>query len=228
MLHSTLLLVPVFGLLAQAIESYSPISVRSTKRQLLTCEQSHGNGSIPCGGPKSNLCFNPGLGQTCCQDSGWCDSGSYCAPIAGYCCPEDQDPTTCAENAATFDMSSSAIEHITTAASTGAIRTFTVTPFLAAGPRPTPVNTPNSDVEGMLKPSVEPLAEFAAKSSRTCHGLPAISTPMVIQISNTSASAPIQSPTFVSPVVQVSIAAESRVLIIYVVAVAVASVIAFL
>ncbi|KAI0460200.1 hypothetical protein F5B21DRAFT_498802 [Xylaria acuta] len=227
MLHSILLLMPAFGLVAQATESYWPISVPSTKRQLITCEHTYGNGSIPCGGAESTWCFNPGLGQTCCQDGGWCDSGSYCAPVKGYCCPEDVDLATCAKNAG-FDMPSSATDHITTGASTGAFRTFTVTPFLAADPGPTLVNTPNSDVEGMLEPSIEPLAEFAAKSSKTCHGSPAISTPMVIQISNTSASAPIQFPTSVSPVVQVSIAPESRALISYIATLAVASLIAFL
>ncbi|KAI1757294.1 hypothetical protein F4782DRAFT_526053 [Xylaria castorea] len=227
MLHSILLLVPAFGLVAQAIESYSPISVPHPKRQLMTCEHTYGNGSLPCGGPESTWCFNPGLGQTCCQDSGFCDSGSYCAPVAGYCCLKDEDLATCAKHAG-FDIPSSAIEHTTTGASTGAVRTFTVTPFLAANPRPTPVNAPKSGVQGMLEPSIEPLTEFATKSPTTCHRLPAISTPMVIQISNASASTPIPSPKSGSPVVQVSIAAKSRVLIRHIAALAMASVVAFL
>jgi hypothetical protein len=33
------------------------------KRQLLSCEQTYGRGSINCGGSGSTFCFNPSLGQ---------------------------------------------------------------------------------------------------------------------------------------------------------------------
>ncbi|KAI0863088.1 hypothetical protein F4860DRAFT_522644 [Xylaria cubensis] len=214
MLHTILLLVPAFVLATQASESYSPISVPSPKRQLMSCEYTYGNGSIPCGGPESTWCYNPGLGQTCCQDSGFCDTGSYCAPVAGYCCLEDEDLATCAKNAG-FDLPSSAVGHTATSTSKGAVRTFTVTPFLASNPKPTVVNVLSSGAEGMLKPST------------TCK-LPTISTPMVIQVSNASASTPISSPKAASSVVQVSIAAESRAIIRLVAMLAVASIIALL
>ncbi|TRX96773.1 hypothetical protein FHL15_002439 [Xylaria flabelliformis] len=190
MLHTILLLVPAFVLATQASESYSPISVPSPKRQLMSCEYTYGNGSIPCGGPESTWCYNPGLGQ-------------------------DEDLATCAKNAG-FDLPSSAVEHTATSTSTGAVRTFTITPFLASNPKPTVVNALSSGAEGMLKPST------------TCHKLPAISTPMVIQVSNASASTPISSPKAASSVVQVSIAAESRAIIRLVAMLAVASIIALL
>ncbi|KAI0555199.1 hypothetical protein F4679DRAFT_578586 [Xylaria curta] len=215
MLHTILLLVQAFVLATQATENYSPISVPSPKRQLMSCEYTYGNGSIPCGGPESTWCYNPGQGQTCCQDSGFCDSGSYCAPVAGYCCLEDEDLATCAKNAG-FNLPSSAVGHTATGTSTGAVRTFTVTPFLASNPKPTVVNALSSGAEGMMKPST------------TCHKLPAISTPMVIQVSNTSVSTPISSPKAASSVVQVSIAAESRAIIGHVAALVVASILALL
>ncbi|KAH8161940.1 hypothetical protein CIB48_g6309 [Xylaria polymorpha] len=203
MLHSILLLVPAFGLVAQATELYWPLPTQYSEGQLMTCESTYGNGSIPCGGPESRWCFNPSLGQ------------------------DNEELSICARTEDS-DMPSSAIEHSTITTSTGAIRTFTVTPFLAANPKPTLTNTPKSNVEGMLEPSIEPLTAFVAGSSTICQGKPAISTPMVIQISNTSASHPAQFPTSVSPVVQVSIAAESRALISYIAALAVGSAIIFL
>ncbi|KAI1734237.1 hypothetical protein F4680DRAFT_358205 [Xylaria scruposa] len=215
MLHTILLLVPAFVLATQATESYSPISVPSPKRQLMSCESTYGSGSTPCGGPESTQCYNPSMGQTCCQDSGYCDSGSYCAPVAGYCCLNGEDLATCARNAG-FDLPSSAVGHMATSTSAKAVRTFTVTPFLASNPKPTVVNALSSGAEGMMKPST------------TCHKLPAISTPMVIQASNTSVSTPISSPKAASSVVQVSIAAKSRVIIRHVAALAVASIVAFL
>ncbi|KAI0446794.1 hypothetical protein F4803DRAFT_546941 [Xylaria telfairii] len=225
MLRSILLLVPAFGLVTQATELYWPLPAQHSGGQLMTCESTYGNGSIPCGGPESTWCFNPGLGQVCCPDNGFCNGGSRCAPVAGYCCPEDNEECARTEES---DKPSSAIKQSTITSSTGAMRTFTVKPFLAASPRPTLTNTPKSNVEGMVEPSIEPLTEFVAGSSTICRGKPAISTPMVIQVSNTSASHPNQVPTSVSTVVQVSIAAESRPLISYIAAVAVGSAIVFL
>lgn len=63
MLHSILLLVPAFGLVAQATELYWPLPTQYSEGQLMTCESTYGNGSIPCGGPESRWCFNPSLGQ---------------------------------------------------------------------------------------------------------------------------------------------------------------------
>ncbi|KAI3329441.1 hypothetical protein HD806DRAFT_530832 [Xylariaceae sp. AK1471] len=225
MLCSSLLLLPAFGLLAQATESYSPVSALSRRRQLMTCGQTYGNGSIPCGGPQSTLCFNPGLGQTCCDvDRGFCGSGSYCAPVAGYCCLEGEDLTTCAENAG-FDLPSSATGQITTTVPTmvtsaRASRTFTVTPFLAADPGPTLLIKPDTDADPSTElstvPSTEPFAvAFTEPSTTTCHETPSFTTPVVMPVSTTS----------LSPIVQVSVAVkENRALISTIAMVAVAGV----
>lgn len=34
-----------------------------------TCEEAWGPGSIDCGPPSNNLCYNPGEGQSCCYES---------------------------------------------------------------------------------------------------------------------------------------------------------------
>ncbi len=33
-----------------------------------TCEEAWGAGSIDCGPPENNLCYNPGQGQSCCHE----------------------------------------------------------------------------------------------------------------------------------------------------------------
>ncbi|KAI2602010.1 hypothetical protein GGR54DRAFT_556232 [Hypoxylon sp. NC1633] len=81
-------------------EKYGRISVTQVKRQTTTCDQTYGAGAQLCGDSGSAFCFNPSLGQSCCAtDSGFCDAGKYCAPVAGYCCLEGEDLATCAQNA---------------------------------------------------------------------------------------------------------------------------------
>lgn len=63
MLYSSLFLLTAFELLAQAAESYPQFLTPAQKRQVMSCEQTYGNGSIPCGGEDTTTCFNPGLGQ---------------------------------------------------------------------------------------------------------------------------------------------------------------------
>ncbi|KAI5920050.1 hypothetical protein F4810DRAFT_713919 [Camillea tinctor] len=122
--------VPVF-----ARENYAPVFPVGQKRQLMTCEQTYGSGSMQCGGMDSRFCFNPNLGQTCCeQDSGYCEQGTYCAPVAGYCCVEGEDLVTCAKNAG-FDLPNSASISMAASAPVTAAPTvnrpvLTVTPFL--------------------------------------------------------------------------------------------------
>ncbi|KAI1420622.1 hypothetical protein F5Y12DRAFT_719378 [Xylaria sp. FL1777] len=230
MLYSSLFLLPAFELLAQATESYSPLSTSSRRRQLATCDQTYGNGSIPCGGLESTWCFNPNLGQTCCQlDGGFCNDGSYCAPVAGYCCLEDEDVAACAERAG-FDLPNAAVNGYNTnpdpivATQARVSRTFTVTPFLTAHPGPTPIDVPDSDIEPYTEPfdkSVSDfLTEFTVGYFTACRETPSASAPVVIQIANASTSSShwasmstsssAQATASVSPLVQVSTATKEK------------------
>ncbi|KAB8302467.1 hypothetical protein EYC80_005873 [Monilinia laxa] len=66
------------------------------KRDFLTCEQTYGGGSIPCGGGDSKYCYDPTIGESCCmQDYGYCGIGDVCAPIEGYCCHENENTQIC-------------------------------------------------------------------------------------------------------------------------------------
>ncbi|KAI0540773.1 hypothetical protein GGR58DRAFT_511492 [Xylaria digitata] len=236
MLHSLLFVLPAFELLVQATEGYSQLSTPPHRRQLMTCDQIYGNGSIPCGGSDSTWCYNPNLGQTCCPlDSGFCNSGSYCAPVAGYCCFEDEDLATCAERAG-FDLpNGTANSRIpdpgpVMAGPSRSSRTFTVTPFLTAGPRPTLTNTPDPDGDLSGWPSNDPFEEpfdaqtFTVELPATCHETRSFSASVVVQISNTTVSLltptstsvlpSVEASTSVLPLVRVSIAVkEGRSLI---------------
>ncbi|KAI1163252.1 hypothetical protein F5B18DRAFT_323080 [Nemania serpens] len=213
MLFSVLLLLPTFGLLVQATESYARVSASSRKRQMKSCEDTYGNGTVPCGGSDSTWCYNPSLGQTCCHlDGGFCNSGSYCAPVAGYCCPEDEDLSTCARNNG-FDLPNSGLSHITTpdsllATSTEASRTLTVSPFLEPDSTPTLIYTLGPEAEGASGRFTALRTNFVAASSATCHEGPSFTNPVVVQISNTSASPSMRASKSVSPVIQVSISVK--------------------
>ncbi|KAI0432123.1 hypothetical protein F5Y09DRAFT_354131 [Xylaria sp. FL1042] len=231
MLYSSLFLLPAFELLVQATESHSPASMPSRRRQLTTCDQTYGNGSIPCGGPESELCYNPNLGQTCCKlDGGFCNAGSYCAPVAGYCCLKDEDLTTCAEragfalpNSAVNDYSENSVSAVVAPARVS--RTFTVTPFLTAHPGPTPVNTPGFNTGSHTEPFEESMTHFlteftvTVRFSTACHATPSYSAPAVAQVANastwssslrsTSASSSARASASVSSIIQVSTAAKA-------------------
>ncbi|KAI2628902.1 hypothetical protein GGS21DRAFT_492447 [Xylaria nigripes] len=220
MLYSCLLVLSAFGLVVQGTESYAPLPTPLHKRQLMTCEQAYGNGSIPCGDEDSKWCYNPDLGQSCCpSDGGFCPQGSYCAPVAGYCCPKGEDPESCAENAG-FTLPATAIEtagrSMTRAAEIS--RTFSVTPFLTPGPNPTPMGSLNADkavvAETAAKSVAKPAGDFPA-----CYQAPSIATSIAVQIPNstipsllqvvTSSSHSVPAPTSTSPVVHVSIATRN-------------------
>ncbi|KAI1112458.1 hypothetical protein F5Y14DRAFT_269124 [Nemania sp. NC0429] len=229
MLFSLLLLVPTFGLLGGATETYARVSASSHKRQMKSCEETYGNGTVPCGGSDSTWCYNPDLGQTCCHlDGGFCNSGSYCAPVAGYCCPEDVDLSTCARING-FDLPNSGLGHITTpdtskATSTEVSRTFTVSPFLEPDSTPTPIFTLDSGADNAPGSFTALRTNVVAASSATCHEAPSFTNPVVIQISNTSASPSMRPSTPVSPVIQVSISVErNRSLVSSIIIVLVAS-----
>ncbi|KAI1645712.1 uncharacterized protein F4817DRAFT_167550 [Daldinia loculata] len=138
------LLLLCCGLLVSAQEKHAGTSVVRHKRETGTCEQTYGEGSQSCGGSGSTYCFNPKIGQSCCSaDKGFCDSGKYCAPVAGYCCLEGEDLETCARNAG-FTLPSSASNmsadpHTVANATTVARPTLTVLPFLKESPAPTPM-----------------------------------------------------------------------------------------
>ena len=93
------------------------------RRQLMTCEQAYGPGSMQCGPGERNFCYNPSQGQvsqenqksktrgplmnmadislrhrqSCCEsDFGFCPQGTYCAPVAGFCCEAAENLAACA------------------------------------------------------------------------------------------------------------------------------------
>ncbi|KAI1312424.1 hypothetical protein F5Y03DRAFT_408465 [Xylaria venustula] len=209
MLYS-LLLLSAFELLAQATESYSPLSSSSRGRQLMTCDQTYGNGSLPCGEPESTWCYNPGLGQTCCQlDGGFCTGGDYCAPVAGYCCLEGENLETCAARAG-FQWPNSAVNgyivNPNSAVATPArvSRTFTVTPFLTPAPAPSPIDTLGSGIESSEETTTNFLTEFTVRIATVCHETPSPSAAAVVQITNTSASTLNWASMSASPSVQAS------------------------
>ncbi|GAW18229.1 hypothetical protein ANO14919_077030 [Xylariales sp. No.14919] len=224
MLYSLLFLLAAFESLAQATEGYSLLPKPSRRRQSTTCDQTYGNGSIPCGGLDSPWCYNPNLGQTCCPlDSGFCNDGSYCAPVAGYCCFEDEDLASCAQRAG-FDLPNVANYRITdpSPTMTGPMRvsrTFTVTPFLTANPVPTPTGIPDSDGEISMEPFDESFDEppmglqttFTVKFPTTCHQTLPLSASVVVQITNASASRSTLASISTSPSVQASMPVSTLV-----------------
>jgi len=65
-----------------------------------TCADAFGAGFVQCG--TGNECFDPSAGESCCQATYPCPSGSFCL-IDGYCCPNGLDAATCAaENGVTL------------------------------------------------------------------------------------------------------------------------------
>jgi len=98
---STVLLFFGSGLLASAADQglYAPVALTS-KRAVMSCEQTYGAGSVSCGNSNTSMCYNPSQGQSCCAtDNGYCEKGQFCAPVAGFCCVEGEDLAGCAKNA---------------------------------------------------------------------------------------------------------------------------------
>ncbi|KAI0394018.1 hypothetical protein F5Y17DRAFT_277199 [Xylariaceae sp. FL0594] len=129
---------------AESTETYHPLSLptmtapppRRREATPATCEQTYGNGSVACGGSDSDMCYNPTLGQTCCElDKGFCSGGSYCAPVAGYCCLQSEDLETCARNAG-FDLPIPAVTGNTTSGATTSTTSTTLyaTPTVSVSP----------------------------------------------------------------------------------------------
>ncbi|KAK4136777.1 hypothetical protein BT67DRAFT_190634 [Trichocladium antarcticum] len=69
-------------------------------RQRLSCEATYSAGWEKCGDRNSIFCYDPTSGQSCCAvDDSHCDKGTWCAPVAGYCCLDSEDLAACAKNA---------------------------------------------------------------------------------------------------------------------------------
>ncbi|KAK4461247.1 hypothetical protein QBC42DRAFT_330250 [Cladorrhinum samala] len=73
--------------------------------QSMSCEETYGEDWTVCGDViSSRFCYNPFMEQSCCAvDNGYCEEGTWCAPVAGYCCLDSEDLETCARNAG-FDI----------------------------------------------------------------------------------------------------------------------------
>ncbi|KAK2072872.1 hypothetical protein P8C59_007201 [Phyllachora maydis] len=57
-----------------------------------SCADLYGVGAVPCRNATSRSCYSPPRGQSCCApDSGYCGRGTYCAPVAGICCAQEED-----------------------------------------------------------------------------------------------------------------------------------------
>ncbi|KAH6853391.1 hypothetical protein B0I37DRAFT_409564 [Chaetomium sp. MPI-CAGE-AT-0009] len=69
-------------------------------RQYMSCRETYGEGWRTCGSWTSRSCYSPDLGHSCCNvDNNYCEAGTWCAPVAGYCCLDTEDLETCARNA---------------------------------------------------------------------------------------------------------------------------------
>lgn len=98
MYFSTLLFLALGGAGALAGRSFDAAFAPLEKRALKSCAETYGPSSQQCGQKDSGFCFNPAVGQTCCtSDFGYCNKGSYCAPVPGFCCSDDQTVEECAE-----------------------------------------------------------------------------------------------------------------------------------
>ncbi|KAK0118985.1 hypothetical protein ONS95_007852 [Cadophora gregata] len=87
----------LINLTLASVTNHSRMNAAKPKRALLTCLETYGGGSVDCGGQDSLFCYDPTLGETCCEmDNGYCVAGDFCAPVAGYCCTNGEDPETCA------------------------------------------------------------------------------------------------------------------------------------
>jgi len=63
-----------------------------------TCADAFGGGYVTCRdttATQNRLCYNPQVGQTCCEATWACPNGSFCLSEP-YCCPNGEDPKACA------------------------------------------------------------------------------------------------------------------------------------
>jgi len=70
----------------------------TTTAEGATCADAFGAGYVTCRNASdtiNRLCYNPSLGQSCCGASWACPSSAFCL-VEGTCCPNGQDPKSCA------------------------------------------------------------------------------------------------------------------------------------
>ncbi|KAI9706104.1 MAG: hypothetical protein M1836_005510 [Candelina mexicana] len=101
-------------------------------------------GVFTCGGVVNNqeLCYNPSIGQDCCNDEYRCEADAYCFGYDNWCCSLDSSPADCAAQiiaagltssipaSLTISRTSTASNKATTtarASSTGSVRSTTTT-----------------------------------------------------------------------------------------------------
>ncbi|KAG9242655.1 hypothetical protein BJ878DRAFT_159025 [Calycina marina] len=119
-MNKLFIIIPLFSTAVDSKSSHRLViqgSSARARRDVLTCDDTYGPGLVNCGDAVTQMCYNPALGKTCCPlDNGYCRSGQVCAPVAGYCCDENEYLETCATR---FDVTiSSAISATLTTAST--------------------------------------------------------------------------------------------------------------
>ncbi|KAF7531472.1 hypothetical protein G7054_g8838 [Neopestalotiopsis clavispora] len=214
----SVVLLSTFALTVLAVnksESYAPISAASLpRRQLMSCNQTYGTGFESCGGPDSTFCYNASAGQSCCPDKGYCEEGTYCAPVPGYCCDENEDLPTCARVAGftlpaslatatpTIVMNTN-MGNMTDAVSTSSIDATLLPPSTTTVPSTTSLKT-----DGSSLPTVDsdPISQIVTTDC--------VSTqPTVDAFETTSAASEAANSTgtsTVTPFVQVAGAAERR------------------
>ncbi|KAK3341149.1 hypothetical protein B0T25DRAFT_332224 [Lasiosphaeria hispida] len=152
----------------------------NVRRHFMSCEETYGQGWNPCGNEvrrlracgmahnswcadvsvskqNSTFCYNPNHGQSCCKvDNGYCDAGTHCAPVAGYCCIDGEDLETCAKNAG-FELPARYMILVEPATSVGELATSTRvedTSRISGASLNTPALGVNSSSAGLTVPSV--------------------------------------------------------------------------
>jgi hypothetical protein len=89
-----------------------------------TCADAFGAGYLTCreaSGTSNRLCYNPSIGQTCCESSWACPMDSFCL-ISGSCCPNGTEAAACASALASSATSQTVVptlSSLTSASVTG-------------------------------------------------------------------------------------------------------------
>lgn len=114
--------------------------------------------------------------QTCCADKGYCDSGEYCAPVAGNCCKTGEDLTSCALRAGfVLPVTSSAAVSAAVATPTSS---GVLTPFLSGS---LPASVPAVSI---IPASATPVASAYGNATAAATGyIAGTTTPSVVEVS---------------------------------------------
>jgi len=105
-----------FGLLEKRQDQFVP---NTTTAEGTTCADAFGDGYDTCRNAtdsQNRLCFNPNIGQSCCQNQWACPADSFCLDD-GSCCPNGTDAAACAAAGSTSSSSLIAATTSTAAAS---------------------------------------------------------------------------------------------------------------